>query len=397
MIRFILQRTLRGLISLFLFLTFLFFGTQLLIPGDFTTQFAMQLSRSEREAMQLQLGLDRPLLDRYWFWLRSVVSGEFGNSFYGYSVLENLKAVLPPTLLVFLVGTIIAFLFGQWLGRVTAWRGAGLFSGTTTFSAVALYTAFPPWLAFLMVYFFVRRLHIFRPILSPNPSQDLNPSIWAGIEVSPNTVINWILLSVVIVVLLLMLVSLALRRTRLRRVQAGVMLPVGVLGLVGSWFAFGFGMPALDMLYLAALPIFTFVLLSTGDTMLIMQSTMQGTLDDEYVRTARAKGLSEAAVRDRHAARNAIIPVFSRLVVSLPYLLTGIVIIERPLNWPGMGENLFQALYTQDMPVVMGSMVVIGVLAMVARLGLELFQVLIDPRVRDLVDPFDMLKREPAI
>ncbi|MFQ5594839.1 MAG: ABC transporter permease subunit, partial [Anaerolineae bacterium] len=107
------------------------------------------------------------------------------------------------------------------------------------------------------------------------------------------------------------------------------------------------------------------------------------TLGEEYIRTARAKGLPERVVRDKHAARNAVIPVFSRLVVSLPYLLTGIVIIERAVNWPGMGETMLLALYNKDTPVVMGALLIIGAISAAARLVLDVVQLYIDPRMRD--------------
>ncbi|HEY4666853.1 MAG TPA: ABC transporter permease subunit, partial [Anaerolineales bacterium] len=87
-------------------------------------------------------------------------------------------------------------------------------------------------------------------------------------------------------------------------------------------------------------------------------------------------------IRDRHAARNAILPVVSRLIISLPYLLTGIVIIEDVLEWPGLGTSLFNSLYQQDMPMVMAMFLMVGGFSLAARLLLEALLVVLDPRLR---------------
>jgi peptide/nickel transport system permease protein len=113
-----------------------------------------------------------------------------------------------------------------------------------------------------------------------------------------------------------------------------------------------------------------------------MQSSMADVLQEEYITTAHAKGLSASTVREKHAARNAILPVLSRLVISLPYLLTGIVIIESSLGWPGMGTTLWNSLYWQDMPLVMDMLLIVGLLSLVARLVLDVLIAYLDPRIR---------------
>jgi ABC-type dipeptide/oligopeptide/nickel transport system permease component len=87
-------------------------------------------------------------------------------------------------------------------------------------------------------------------------------------------------------------------------------------------------------------------------------------------------------IREKHASRNALLPVLSRLFISLPYLLAGIVIIEDSVNWPGMGSMMFSSLYWQDIPTVMGVLIIIGVLALVVRLFLDVLAAYLDPRIR---------------
>jgi peptide/nickel transport system permease protein len=126
----------------------------------------------------------------------------------------------------------------------------------------------------------------------------------------------------------------------------------------------------------------TYTLLSFGETMLIMQSSMTEVLKEEYINTAHAKGLDPAIVREKHAARNALLPALSRLVISMPYLITGVVIIESAVGWPGMGTAMWNALYWQNMPLVMAVVLIVGVLSLLARLLLDVVIAYSDPRIR---------------
>jgi peptide/nickel transport system permease protein len=135
------------------------------------------------------------------------------------------------------------------------------------------------------------------------------------------------------------------------------------------------------MLFEAALPLVAFTLLAFGEFMLIMQTGMVGLLNEDFVGTARAKGLRERAIRDRHAARNASLAVVARLAVSIPYLLTGLVIIERAVGWSGIGSFLFNAIDSQDIPAVVSTLAVIGVITLLVRLILDMLLLALDPRI----------------
>jgi peptide/nickel transport system permease protein len=386
MIRYLSKRVVSSLIALVIFLTLLFFVAQVIIPTDFTTQFAMGMNREARERLAEELGLNQPLWVRYLEWWRKILTGSLGTSFYGPPVVDVLMHVLPFTLLVFVTGTLIAFQFGQWLGKVVAWRRPGFLSGAATLGAIALYTSFPPWLAFLTVYFLIQRFQLLTglvDLLNFDPSYDLSQQnlrqeIWQGSSLTLQQVVLYDFLTLAIVLIVLAL----LRRLLRRELPRWLYWPLLVGGWIGSWFALGFGPQGLDVLYHASVPILTYVLLSFGETMLIMRTSMTDTLKEDYVITARAKGLSSRVVRDRHAARNALLPVFSRLVVSLPYLLTGLVILEYALEWPGFSGTLFNSMYNQDIPVVMGALLVVGLLSAVIRLILDVLYMYLDPRVR---------------
>jgi peptide/nickel transport system permease protein len=126
----------------------------------------------------------------------------------------------------------------------------------------------------------------------------------------------------------------------------------------------------------------TYVLMSFSETMLIMRSSMEDIIKEDYISVARAKGIPERVVRDKHAARNAILPVFGRLTVTIPYLLTGIVILEYAFGWPGMGSGLWYAILGLDIPLIMGYLLFIGLVSLFARLALDILHAYLDPRVR---------------
>jgi peptide/nickel transport system permease protein len=237
-----------------------------------------------------------------------------------------------------------------------------------------------------MIYFFARRLELLADFINFDPSyslgRDLRREIWGATTLSVPTVMLYVVVTLAGTGLVLAAVNWILGRTLRRRLPVLLFLPLMAAGSVGSWSILGFLPQALDVLYHASLPLATYVLLSFGETMLIMRTSMMDSLKEEYVNLARAKGLPERVVRDKHAARNALLPVFSRLIISLPYLLTGLVIIENEFGWPGMSGSLFSAMNNQDIPVVMGALLVVGVLSAVARLVLDVLYLYLDPRIR---------------
>ncbi|MBN2004816.1 MAG: ABC transporter permease [Anaerolineae bacterium] len=392
MLRYFFKRALSSLIALFLFVSFMFFVTEIMIPGDFSTQFSEQLSSQQRAELQKELGLDVPLEQRYLRWLQDLLHGSLGMSLYGPPVVDVLGDVLPYTLLVFFLGTIIAFQLGQWLGRLVAWPAKfshpllismrKWLSGGVVWGAVMLYTTFPPWLAFLVTYFLHRRLMLVRDIRRGFQFNEFVRGIWFKASVTPAMVMLRIVLSFVVIWVLLRWACGFISHKLRWQPPVWIQVPTFVGLLVGSWYAFGFGPFALDVMSVAAIPLITYVLLSFGETLLIMRTSMMDTLQEDYITTARAKGVPESVVRDRHAARTALFPVLSRLIVSLPYMMTGVVIVEDVLGWPGISNALFDSLYQQDMAVVMGALLFVGVLSAMARLALDVLYALLDPRIR---------------
>ncbi len=148
MISFIGRRLFGGFITLALFVTGLFFLVNVLLPGDWTSQFI--LDAESREALQGSLGIDRPLTEQFWTWISSIPSLDLGTSFGGEPVWTAVRQAMATTLFVFVTATIISFPLGYWMGRAMAWNEKPWLTIPNTAVAVMFFTAFPPAIAFLV-------------------------------------------------------------------------------------------------------------------------------------------------------------------------------------------------------------------------------------------------------
>jgi peptide/nickel transport system permease protein len=189
-------------------------------------------------------------------------------------------------------------------------------------------------------------------------------------------------LSLVASVVLVGAATWLVRQMLRRAIPAPVFAMLAAALSLGMWYLLGFGVQAVSLMRVATIPIVAMTILSTGEMLVITRASMTDTREEQYVMTARAKGLSETKVRDDHAAPNAILPILTRAGIGLPYLLGGLAIIESTLKWPGVGSALFNAAVIQDIPLVLGVMLFIGIVTLFLRLGLDVAYVLLEPRLR---------------
>lgn len=134
------------------------------------------------------------------------------------------------------------------------------------------------------------------------------------------------------------------------------------------------------------LPVATITLVSVALYSRYTRSSAMDNLNQDYVRTARAKGASTWRLLTRHVLRNALSPVVTLLGLSLPFILTGTLITERVFNFPGMGLLFYNAAVTQDYPVLLGVTLVVGAATVVGSLLADLCYALLDPRIRYVRD-----------
>lgn len=379
--RYLAKRLLQNVLTFFLFLTLVFFLLDAQ-PGDFGDVFVAdpRLTAQQRAILRHNLGLDRPVHERYVIWMGNAFKGDFGISLSNYPrpVLDVIAERAPRTIVLFLSATIVSFYLGFITGKVLAWRRGGLIEYVTTLGGVGLYTVFTPWFGLMMIWIFAFTLDLF-PI-----GKFIDPVLWRGAPVAANYVFNRMLLTGLLASIALFIWLMLTRRVDPVRRAAAQWLGVGVvlLGMGGFWLSTGVGRYALDILHHLILPIITLTLISFAGTMLLTRTSMLETLREDYILTARAKGLSEKVIRDKHAARNALLPVVTSFVFSLAFSLNGGVITETIFSWPGMGLTLLRAAQVSDIPTAIGALVFIAMLALTAHLVTDILYAYLDPRIR---------------
>ncbi len=378
--KFLVSRTIQIVVTLFVFfaLTYFILDAQ---PGDITMQYTNpRWTLAQRQELAVRLGLDRPWYERFFKWVGNTLQGDLGLSYADRRpVMEIILERAPRTIFLFLTALIIEFIVGYFLGRVLAWsRGSVTEYGITVVGAI-MYTIFTPWFALLMIYFFGFTLGWF-PLRG-----FLEPTIWLNHpEADANTIFGLLLLSFTVLAVLVAVIMYATRKMnpgRASRLRIELTI-VAFAAVFGLWLTYQYDFLAVDIIKHTILPVATLTIINFSGTMLLTRTTMLETLREDYIMAARAKGLTERVVRDKHAARNALLPVFTGLILSLPFVLAGGIITETIFSWPGMGRELLQASTAGDIPVVMGAFLFIGTLSLVAHFIADITYAFLDPRIR---------------
>jgi peptide/nickel transport system permease protein len=379
--KYILRRSVQIVVTLLLYLAITYFLLDAQ-PGDMTLQYMNpRFTETQRQALRVRLGLDKPVTERFVMWVGNMLRGELGDSFSeSKPVIDIIKERAPRTVFLFLTAALTTFFVGYYLGRLLAWkRGTRSEYVITVFGAV-MYSIFTPWFGLMMVLFFGYYLKWF-PL-----GKFLDPVIWRGLpkEINANGIFNRLMLTALLVALAMLAVYILVRRFapgHTRRLVPGVAFIALILALL-AWIVYPYAYLAGDILRHLVLPVLTLTLVNFSGTMLLTRTTMLETLREDYIMAARAKGLPETTVRDKHAARNAMLPVLSSFIIGLPFIFAGGIITETVFSWPGMGLTLLQAATTNDIPLIMGTWLFIGILSLSAHLVADIAYVFIDPRIR---------------
>jgi len=297
-----------------------------LAPGDPTaTYLTDNVSPEVVEQTRERLGLDRPLPVQYARWVTSFATGDFGRSYVGGEpeVAELIGAALPNTLLLGLVSLVIIFVVGCWIGVIQAVRQYGISDTTLTIGSLALYSM---------------------------------PGFWLGLMLQIAVSSSWW--------------------------PDALALPVSGMIDVRSHASMSLLGQGVDVARHLVLPTIGLGLASAAGIARYMRGEMLEVIHQDYIRTARAKGLSERRVIFRHALRNALIPIASLLGLYLPILIGGSVVIEKVFSWPGMGMLLYDSVYARDYPVVMAVTFLFGAIVVAGNLISDLLYAAVDPRIR---------------
>jgi peptide/nickel transport system permease protein len=380
--RYVMSRVVAGIFGLIMFLTATFFMAKALVPGDITSNFAIGFAGNLNDVREA-LGLDQPLWKQYLIWLGGILSFNLGRNPGNPSILSQVLDALPWTLAMFGLGLGTAFVVGTRVGRWAGWRKSA--TTPTTLGAATLTSIFPPWLVFLAFYTTLN-LFGFRFF---NKMTALNFDLWDDGQDEAATM--WTIIAMIVGLLLAAhVVGRGIPDRRVRRVwtwASRLAIPVGVYFI---WGALGIRAQAFDLLAFLVLPVGVLFLLSVGDIILVVAASMDGLSSSDFAVSARAKGLTDRQVRERHAGRVAMLPALSRLTANLPFALGGLVIIEASfgrlggyrIDIPGVASILFGSLRQRNLLLTLGGLVVVGLITLLLRIGLDLAVATIDPRVQ---------------
>lgn len=312
------------MIPLLIGITIISFSVIHLAPGsptDLVTDMNPKAGAEARERLIVYYGLDKPLHIQYINWLKRLVTLDFGQSFQpdGKPVIQKIKEHLPITIQINILQMIAVILIALPLGVLSAVHKDSLFDKGTTVFVFVGFATPTFWLALLCMILFGVKLG-WLPISGINSFDYERLSLLGKIADRSKHLIMPVLLG-----------------------------------------AFG-GLAGLSR---------------------YMRSNMLEVVRQEYIQTARAKGLPEKRVIYRHAMRNALLPVITILGLSVPTLIGGGVIFETIFAIPGMGRLFYQGVLSRDYPVVMGILVIGAVLTLLGNLLADVGYALADPRIRE--------------
>ncbi|KYK28767.1 MAG: peptide ABC transporter permease [Theionarchaea archaeon DG-70-1] len=323
LVRFVAKRVLEIVVALFIIATLIFVLFKM-VPGDPASRVINPTFTPElREILRARFGLDKPLWQQYLIYVKNLLHGEFGTSFYWEGdVFDILKVRFLPTILLFTLGTLMAYALGINLGRIIAWRRGSKLEYGFTVGGLFFFTMPIFWLGLLAIWVFSYRLDLF-PVGGMK-----TPEIWGA------------------------------------AVEAGLLTKI------------------LDVLYHLFLPLTVFTIWIFTGNMLLMKNSMLETLKEDYITTARAKGLAEKRIRDRHAARNAMLPVVTALSLAMAFSFNGGVLTETVFSWPGLGRTLVQATINLDYPLAQGAFILLAGVVLLAVLTADILYAYLDPRIK---------------
>lgn len=321
-------------------LVFILFGVSIvvflmlrLIPGDparlLLGEFA---SPEELTSLREKLGLDQPQIVQYWIFLKNSLRGDFGNSLRtGAPVVNEIYVRLMATVELSVAAMLIATVFGILAGVISAVRQYSIFDYASMMLALIGVSMPIFWLGLMLMYLFAVKLHIL-PLMGRVNMELTVPQVTGMVVID---------------------------------------------ALISGQFAV-----VLDALKHLILPSIT---LSTVPMAIIARITRSGMLEvlrQDYVRTARAKGMDEIVVVLRHGLRNAFLPIITVLGINFGLLLGGAVLTETIFSWPGLGRYVVDSLMGRDYNAVQACIFIFAAIMAVINLIVDVIYVVLDPRIR---------------
>ena len=333
MLRFIFTR-LSLVIPTFFGMTLLAFFLIRMVPGDPIETLAGERGIDAARHAQLltEYGLDRPIMVQYGIYIGRVLQGDLGKSIITQApVLQEFKALFPATIELALCAIIFALLIGIPAGILAAVKRNSWLDHGVMGVSLAGYSMPIFWWGLLLILLFSVQL-------------DLTP-------VSGRIAVQYFF----------------------EPVTGFLLIDAWLSGEAGAWASAASHL-ILPTIVLGTVPLAVIARMT--------RSAMLEVMGEDYIRTARAKGLSDFRVVSLHALRNALIPVVTVIGLQVGVLFTGAILTETIFSWPGVGKWLIEAISRRDYPVLQGGMLLLGIIVMVVNLLVDLTYGIINPRIR---------------
>jgi peptide/nickel transport system permease protein len=312
-----------------------------LAPGNAADKFFTPETPPEvREMIVAKYGLDKPTIVRYGLLLRNLAVFDFGESMaQERPVFDIIMDALPNTVILSAVTLIVLYPLGIFLGTIQAVKHRTMTDTGISVGSLFFYAMPSFWLALML--------------------QLLVAFYWG----------DWIK-------------DLAAEGILSAAVADFLILPTaGMYNAVTYDYMSGFEQ-CIDRARHLILPGVAMGMTACAGTARYMRSSLLEVIRQDYVRTARAKGLHERTVIMKHAMRNAMLPIVTLIGMSIPRLFSGAVLVETIFAWPGMGRLIVSSIYTQDTPLIIACFFVFAVLVLLGNLIADMLYAVVDPRIK---------------
>ena len=292
-----------------------------LLPGDPIGLYTRGRNVSAQQLVKLREQLNRPFLEQFLTYIRNPFSSTLSSTKYNQPVWDVIYPHIWPTVLLLGVSTILSTVIGIWLGIRSGWGRGTRFDQFTTGWTLILYAMPEFWLGMLLLLVFTGGT-LAIPDLFP-----VNGMVTPGVDTST---------------------------------------PAG-------W---------LDVAWHLVLPATTLTLAYLAEYSLVMRSSLLDELGEDYLVTARAKGLRDAQVRRRHAVPNALLPTVTLIFLNIGFIVSGAITVETVYSWPGLGLLSYDALRGPDVPLLQALFLLFSLSVVLFNVIADVLYAVLDPRVR---------------
>ena len=312
---YIIKRLIRGTITIFIAVTITFVLLRMM-PGDpINVMVDPRMGSEMREQMIIRFGLDRPLLVQYFHYIRNILTGNLGFSFYYRRPVHHvIFARLPWTILLMGTAQFMTILIGIPLGVIAGYKKGSVFDHAINAFAIFGIAIFIPWLGIILLNLFGHQIPIF-PIGGAH----------------------------------------APRLTGLQYYKS--------------------------VLHHLVLPVISLMIIMIANYTLFMRSSIIDVISQDYIRTARSKGVSERQVLLIHALRNALLPTLTMAGLMIGRMAGGAVLTETIFAYPGLGRMIYEAVSQQDFPVLQGAFLILAFSVVFVNIVTDLLYAYLDPRI----------------